>query len=497
MKPLKQVERTRQQYHADPRRRTVHRSSLMVPHVDGCEPVVSFLNHFLLKRNYGNVACKISAIDAGGGLIDSVTESITEARVYNIGLADRFGGDARNYLVEFFSADNLFIPYPAVMINHRNPAFCNVVHSYNRVLNDVFEDDEINGRVVDEASIDVVNSREAETFFAFSSGIAAVDAEVRVEIRAGDAIHERMLPVRLARFSNKVVGLSEIFPELPFLRGGVIRVRQPRQTLFFGRMLAGVRLKSDSAFAANHSFYDSSGVREYWSTDASSRTYPYFAGFRNVIRMYPIMSPGELSLAVEFAGTDGVVRVVEAGKLASPSGAFVEIDVGSLLERCGASQPASYRLLARSGSGGVPTRITHQLVVGDLQRRSPLEASLAVGLGNDEAFIPANRTSYTWGQMVVGRNYASRIGFVWDAPAGEPDEMEIELYSSSGRIMQFKRRLEPRGAIVLTQDDLPAGIRESETEFVWFVAKAKRADLNAFSVHQNTVSGHCSGEHGF
>ena len=46
--------------------------------------------------------------------------------------------------IDFFSERNLFIPFSAVIITHVGKNFCNVVHSYNRILNDVFEDDKIN-----------------------------------------------------------------------------------------------------------------------------------------------------------------------------------------------------------------------------------------------------------------------------------------------------------------------------------------------------------------
>ena len=44
---------------------------------------------------------------------------------------------------KFYSDKNLFIQFPAVMINHIGVDFINSVHSYNRVLNDVFEDDKV------------------------------------------------------------------------------------------------------------------------------------------------------------------------------------------------------------------------------------------------------------------------------------------------------------------------------------------------------------------
>jgi len=52
MKKLKDVEAVRKQYHRDPTLNSVHRSSLMVPELPETKVDISFLNHFLLKRNH-------------------------------------------------------------------------------------------------------------------------------------------------------------------------------------------------------------------------------------------------------------------------------------------------------------------------------------------------------------------------------------------------------------------------------------------------------------
>ncbi|MEE9210776.1 MAG: hypothetical protein V3U23_10015 [Kiloniellales bacterium] len=52
MKPFKDVEATRRQYHAEGAVNSVHRSSLMVPELSGAVAEISFLNHFLIKRGH-------------------------------------------------------------------------------------------------------------------------------------------------------------------------------------------------------------------------------------------------------------------------------------------------------------------------------------------------------------------------------------------------------------------------------------------------------------
>ena len=64
MKSFKEVEATRQKYIADAASESVHRSSLMVSEMPGTDVDISFVNHFLLKRGYDNIACRVTSVDS-------------------------------------------------------------------------------------------------------------------------------------------------------------------------------------------------------------------------------------------------------------------------------------------------------------------------------------------------------------------------------------------------------------------------------------------------
>src|SRR3954469_5883156 len=84
--------------------KTVHRSSLLVPELPGYKAVISFLNHFLLKRDIPKVSCKITAVDGVGKRIGTKTLFVQEPRVYFVELSELFESAAVNsYIVEFFS----------------------------------------------------------------------------------------------------------------------------------------------------------------------------------------------------------------------------------------------------------------------------------------------------------------------------------------------------------------------------------------------------------
>ena len=84
---------------------------------------------------------------------------------------------AKNYLIDFYSDKNLFIPFPAVVVIHLGKDFCNTVHSFNRILNDVFEDDKINKNHVSEASFDLKINKNYDTFFNLNTGIDSLNNE--------------------------------------------------------------------------------------------------------------------------------------------------------------------------------------------------------------------------------------------------------------------------------------------------------------------------------
>ena len=85
-----------------------------------------------MKRGYKNIACRITALDPEGKRIESWLLTVDEPRVYTLKLTGMLSEPVDGYLVEFFAAENLYIPFPAVMVNHRGPSHLNMVHSCNR-----------------------------------------------------------------------------------------------------------------------------------------------------------------------------------------------------------------------------------------------------------------------------------------------------------------------------------------------------------------------------
>lgn len=494
MKDYHKVQRDRIKYHAQPSKDTVHRSSLIASEIPGSDTWVGFINHFLIKRNYKSIALKISAIDSNGKLLDTNTIEINEPRVYSFNLSKMFNKfKSKNYLVEFFSEKNLFIPFPAVIISHKGKDFCNVVHSYNRVINDVFEDDQINKTQVSEASFDCNIDKNYDTFFNFSSGILPIKNETLILDYEKNKIKiKKKVKVSIPRLSYKSFFLSNILSKK--LNGGTIRIKQPKQNLFYGRLLAGKMNKKTKAFSANHSYYDISNKKEYFSSSESFRTYPYFENYLNKITMYPIFSPSNLMLQIRVYNKKGTY-VSPKYKFSSSSKSPLNINVNDFVKSKKLKGVSAFTLMAYSSNGKIPTRVNHQLIYGQISNNNPLNCSINVSLSNEKIFKPKKKTGFVWGQFINEKNYFSKIGFCFISPKDEPANLSIDFYNSKGKFKSINKVLSPEKSLILNAEEV-IGVSK-EIDFCWYVAKSDRPDLTAYSVHSNKKSGNFSGEHNF
>jgi hypothetical protein len=500
MKSIQEIEQARRDHHADAALNSVHRSSLLAPVMAGAALDISFLNHFLLKRGFANVACRVTEIDADGNRIRARVIRVDEPRAYTLRLTEAADPAATDFMIEFFCGDNLYIPFPAVMLNHRGDGFLNFVHAYNRVLNDVFEDDSINAVTQREAAIDVRVNERVTTFLLFTAGQTACRGILRLALRASGLQLDAEVPLDVPRFGHRMISLRDAFPGLDRVSGGVLKVAQPKQHMFYGRMLAGC-INSEGAFSANHSYYDSSDVGEYWDdAQRSMRLYPFFADFDNRIRVYPIMSPGRLQIGIGLRDQNGrTLRSVVAGTIESPSSEFIDVSVNDICQRTGlgCDEIAAFSLIARPDGGKTPTRVNHQLVFAS----GGLESSINMSLINPSAFVSAGRKGLSWGQLAVGREVTTWLAISTNRPDGEACDIEIGFYSVAGKIAVKRVRLPGGSARVFRADELlPTSTLPSKGEpcnYVWFELRSQRPDVFGYSVTRNDRTGHCAGEHAF
>jgi len=501
MKSYSSYQKTRIAYHKDAKKNTVHRSSLLVPRFEQAETNISFVNHFLIKRNIQEVSLKVTAVNKNGEIIDSITYEIDKPIVYSLFLDEMF--DDINlislYIVEFFSGKNLFIPFPAVMVNHIGADFTNSVHSYNRTLNDIFEDDQINKNHVFETSFDVLIDEEHDTFFNFVSGPFEINNNIEVSLRNQKRTIESRLDISQKRLSSSNHFLGDILTKeikkniSTDLYSDIARILPPKQNLFYGRLLSGVMNKKTNAFSANHSYYDSSNFEEYFDNNQSFRVYPYFGKCSNRISIYPIMSPSTIEFHIEILKGNEVFKS-PIKILNSPSSEVITFEVNDIVEMSGFKNVSLFKIVAISKEK-IPTRVTHQLIYSPKQSRSKLNCTIAINLANSGMFVPKNKTGLCWGQVLVNNEYSTNLGISFNDNSTNIENVDIDFYGAEGLLKTVSSEITPSNSLIFDTNFF----REltSEDQFIWYTAKSNRPDLSAKYFHYHNDSHNAAGEHSF
>jgi hypothetical protein len=495
MKPLRDVEKTRLDSYEDAQKNSVHRSSLLVPTIPNTQVSISFLNHFLIKRKNQNVGLRLTAVDANGARIISRLFPIDEPRVYTFHLQRDFSPSASSYVVEFFSSSNIVIPFPAVMVNHRGPQSYSTVHSFNRVLNDIFEDDEINTVQVEEGAIDIAQDSRASTFFTVFAGQNRLQDEIGLRFKSNSMSISKRIAVDIPRLTHQSFPLGSVFPEIEHQQG-VLLIQQPRQDMFYGRLLVGQTLPNGD-LSANHSYYDNSEIAgEYWDdSHPSHRTYPIINGLNTSIRIYPIQSPSTLGFNVLLKDAQGsTLAKSKEFELVSPGNDWFDIDIIQLIDSLGvtADDVVAFTLVAQPKTDNTPMRINHQLVFSS----SGLVSSINVSMQNFNVLHSSDRPRTTWGQLIHSAEFDTWLTFANDGEIPECSQVEVKFFSEIGLVKTIPVSVnQGTGTHLLLSDVL--GAAAGDDQFIWFEVESPNYYLTEWSVSRHKVSGHCTGEHSF
>ena len=506
MKPVKEVEKDRISYYKNSNLNTVHRSSLLIPKLEGHQTYISFVNHYFIKRNYDHIILKLTAYDKLGLSSDSISYELKIKKVYSYNLENIFGDKYNSYQAEFFSSENLFIPYPAVMINHVSKGSINTVHAYNRILNDLREAEKINIINTKEASIDVMISEEIDTFFILHTGVLPIsNQKLEIELRSAfsDVTYKSHTLINMPKMSVRKYYLSDLISntikEKITKKNFTLKIKQPKQELFYGRLLAGIEKKDSLSFSGNHSFYDNSNYEEYFSNNESYKTYPLLKNHKNIIRIYPIMSPGEGTISVylnyEYKYNTNSIKVKEYSF--NNTKVPLEIELNKLKSKVANSNKLStFSLIYKSNAHNeVPTRFNMQLVYGSLDN-TEIDASINQSLYNDELFLPKNKKSFAWCQLINDKKYESCLSICFiDNIKVKRDfirKIRLDFYDENGHILESNHNINPLDSLVIENP-----VFESSSKFIWVTAKSDYPQLHMFSIHTNKATKYTSGEHNF
>ena len=488
----------------------VFRSSVLIPHIAGLKTSAAFLNHFKLKRGISSVACKVSAYEQGKRVAENSFQ-VTETKAYVIQFDQMFDRNFENgtvFEIEFFCSENIGVPYPAVMINHLSQTSFNAVHAFSRFFNDVHEyNSQANFKVL-ETSFDTVISEEKNTFFTVISGMEPLVANIQVKLKdnaiAGDSTIAS-IPINAKRLTATVVSFDSLMLDSSKLNNASLSICLPDQTMLYQRMLVGTMSK-DGGMTANHSYYDSSSVKEYFEdASLSSRSYVFIPELTNKVRMYPCASPGVYPCYLQINMLTGECKRFHLGSFHSPGKSFIEADVDQLIlqGKLDRANVASFDFEVHPDGHQTSTRFGHQVIYASLEKSNSLPASINFLLKNKNNMSQTLNGSRIWGQIFLSTDYDTWLAITNEQFVKGQFNINISFYSNSGKVSTQKIKSNKQGVLKLSSEEILESNQISLLKsndngmIVWYWIESEKSHLHCLSISKNKQSGHCTAEHNF
>lgn len=460
----------------------VYRSSAIfhVPRTDRVRTTISFLNYWALKREL-QVAVVASTRALDGTLLGRERLRFDAGQVVNYHPALDSGQDG-SVEIEVFAADNMVIPYAAVVAWYETDRGVSIVHSYARAYSPHEIED---GRTISsgrEGCWTIADDADTRSFCVFHNGSGAVPPQpVRLAVTnaAGERKHATwQLPALAPYQSVSVEPASHIAGLGTFLQG------QPGQAEIefelgggFSRMLVGSRRNDWSDLQVTHSNFN-------YTLQPTDMAGPEASGWMEV----PGLDTAQTELVVYPQSVQGRYRLHHgAGGLEFQTGEQVIVPVEG---------PRTLRFDAVSGE--LPTRLVTGLRLRDRPDRLPNECSLGILT----SLQPPKRL--WWGPLRLDGEAASSL-VVHDLPAiyrGIPADavLSFRLFSASSQVpLETQRTAADIGSL---QRGIPVQeLWPQAREFLggvpgYYTMFCAYGGLTAYTLTRNTNGSVCL-EHGF
>lgn len=280
-----------------------------------------FLNYWALKRNIFDVTLRLTLRNMAGEELlmmhhDCLHVGANELHINRI-LRD---ADLENSCsegsveIEFFSEQNLFVPFPAVTIRYFSEDWHTVAHSSQRILAEISGDQNIDAlKQAVEGNQTIHANEDYAPFFVIHNGPQQyLDEDFILEVKSDSGrVREVSIPdTKWAPFQTRIFELDSLMDLREFLNGegGSYRIKYTVSGVF-PRLIAGFKDVKTGAWSVDHTNFATE------ATDASNDVFPVekqpkfknlvfnvptpkFANCQSFVDVYPTYPQDDYRIAV-------------------------------------------------------------------------------------------------------------------------------------------------------------------------------------------------------
>lgn len=450
---------------------------------DEIETTISFLNYWQLKRDL-RVGILASVRKKDGTLVRRERLTFTQGQVLNYSPFQKSDGFEGSVEIEIVCAENMFIPYPAIMVIYRSAKGISFVHSYGRTYSPHEIEEKRTITEGEEGCWTLLDSDRVQSFAIFHNGnqkCAKQSVRLRVlnhrkETREAQFELADLNPYETVRIEpdRHIADLTKFLDGKP---GNATLSFHLKNS--FTRMLVGNRSKDGQDLQVTHSNFNYSVHQTDHLQSADPRAYlitPVMKGCRSEMIVYPDCDRGTYHIS-------------------APGGSKVDFHDGEIRALPYDSSKAKTFVFEKEG-GALPSRIVTALRVSQNADRLPAECSLGVV----HKKRPGKRM--WWGLCATQEGLRSRISLTEIDPVYgsslQNDAISVRIYSQfSNQFLETKIE----GAELLRRSPFVDELFPEAAEFFrggfgWYTLYSEYPGYFIFSTLENK-NGSFAIEHGF
>jgi hypothetical protein len=483
-----------------------------------------FFGYWFLKRGVQELGMVLTLRDEKGGFLCRHTHEISESKSYRIELKDlmKDAGKGENdsftgsLEIEFFSAKPLFYPFPGVSVNYYGRTFSTVVHTAQRVYNDL-EDMISNSAIeVPESGFNIYATDDKEPFIALINGPeAAKNSRMKLAFINADneTLNHELSLGDLLPYETKFIYPSRETPLKNFLKGKVGSVKVSFDVKWiFPRLIVGNFQKSLSALSITHSYYDcTKAIRDSdywlksdpeWHSAALMLPLAIADGYETHISFYPIYSPSTFSISFEVYDIKGKLlgRKDEALKVTPSNQKFISLNINDLCKELEIppSKQLAIRLIADPiEDEPIPARIKVALDIG--KNPSSLPCNICTNLLPFNPELQKKEKSFRWAPLLADQKHSSAwiMNSTPKVNATEESVLTLTFYREHDTETLVRTlTMRPHTFIVIRPEEDPELIKFFEGTIGWFSLVTTNPYTSTYYFAEND-SGVVGGDHGY
>ncbi len=504
----------------------VLRSSAIFPafQKEGITTRLLYMGYWFVKRSIASLTVITTLRNADGAMLAREVGTLKEAKAYRVELRDLLTLAARDpsedfegtIEIEFYALQNLFFPYPAVVVNYYGADFSTVVHTAQRVYNN-YEDMAANSETkVPEAGFNIYANDDYAPFVTLINGPEACpNSHLYFECfnSGGHVMKETLLLGDLPPYCMKTLPLMELLPLKSFLgnRVGTMRISFDVRWVF-PRLLVGNRQLRSPGLAITHSYYDctrAGAKSDYWYAHSddyyiASLMLPLCAKDQEQTKFYfyPIYSPSSFTVDLEIYDAKGkkLASLEHVLHVRSPGSTFEFLDAAAIARQLEISDhfPLNARLIARpDGDSLLPARIKLALDIGGDTTHLP--CNICTNLQPYNPSWETKKHAFKWAPILSDRadcevwimNSSPKVNYT------ETAEMTLRFYrEQDDTVIERHCAIPPFGSVVIRPhiDQELDAFFENKIGWLTVLSSNPYTTTYYFSRPQNGIVG---GDHGF